>query len=160
VKTAVYGIGNILLGDDGIGPAVADYLAERLSVSDDLTIEDLGTPSLDLPSYLDGYDQVIFIDAVNIPAPPGTVRVFTREEIVAVPIGIRVSPHEPSINDALIVMDFAGSAPLHVTLVGIVPETLEGCMQLSEPVARAIPAAADAVMAQLERTGHAALRCA
>jgi Ni,Fe-hydrogenase maturation factor len=26
VKTAIYGIGNILMGDDGIGPAVVRYL--------------------------------------------------------------------------------------------------------------------------------------
>ncbi len=60
--------------------------------------------------------------------------------------GIRVSPHEPSINDALIVMGFARNAPSEVTLVGIVPQTLEGPMTLSDAVSRAIPAAADAVM--------------
>ncbi|HEX7681743.1 MAG TPA: hydrogenase maturation protease [Thermoanaerobaculia bacterium] len=151
MKTAVYGIGNILLGDDGIGPAVVHYLESRLNTGDHLTLEDLGTPSLDLPNYLDGYDRVIFVDAVNVDAPPGSVRLFTRAEIMAVSPGIRVSPHEPSINDALIVMDFAGNAPAEVTLVGIVPQTLEGAMTLSDAVSRAIPAAADAVMGELGR---------
>ncbi len=155
MKTAVYGIGNILLGDDGIGPAVVHYLESRLTAGDHLTLEDLGTPSLDLPNYLDGYDRVIFVDAVNVDAPPGTVRLFTRAEIMAVSPGIRVSPHEPSINDALIVMDFAGNAPAEVTLVGIVPQTLEGAMTLSDAVSRAIPAAADAVMGELAKRGQA-----
>ena len=46
MKTAVYGIGNILMGDDGIGPAVVHYLASNHLLSDGITLEDLGTPSL------------------------------------------------------------------------------------------------------------------
>ena len=60
---------------------------------------------------------------------------FSRDEITSVPTGIRVSPHEPTINDALIVLDFAGTAPREVVLVGVVPETLERGMMLSPRVA-------------------------
>ena len=145
MKTAIYGIGNILLGDDGIGPAVVRYLSSNYTPPPDTTLEDLGTPSLDLPAYLAGYDRVIFIDAVALDAPPGTVHVFSRDEITSVPTGIRFSPHEPTINDALIVLDFAGTAPREVVLVGVVPETLEGEMTLSPRVAGAVEVAADAV---------------
>jgi len=146
VKTAIYGIGNILMGDDGIGPAVAHYLESNFTFDSDVTLEDLGTPSLDLPNYLAGYDRVIFIDAVAANAPPGTIRLYSRDEIVATPPGIRISPHEPTINDALIVLDFAGGAPKDVVLIGIVPETLDGGMTLSAPVAAAVPRAAAVVM--------------
>ncbi|MEO8382734.1 MAG: hydrogenase maturation protease [Acidobacteriota bacterium] len=149
MKTAIYGIGNILMGDDGVGPAVIHHLAAHYTFGPDITLEDLGTPSLDLPAYLIGYDTVIFIDAVALDAPPGTIRVFTREEITSVPTGIRVSPHEPSINDALIVLDFAGTAPRNVVLVGVVPETLEGGMALSAAVAGAVGRAGEVVRGQL-----------
>ena len=149
VKTAIYGIGNILLGDDGIGPAVVRYLSSNYTLPPDTTLEDLGTPSLDLPAYLAGYDRVIFIDAVALDAPPGTVRVFSRDEITSVPTGIRVSPHEPTINNALIVLDFAGTAPRDVVLVGVVPETLEGGMRLSARVAGAVEVAAGAVWREI-----------
>jgi hydrogenase maturation protease len=149
VKTAVYGIGNILMGDDGIGPAVVNYLAANRLLPDGITLEDLGTPSLDLPNYLSGYDLVIFVDAVAADAPPGTIRLYSREEIVATPPGIRISPHEPTINDALIVLDFAGGAPKEVVLVGIVPHTLDGGMTLSPAVAGAVPRAAEAVLAEM-----------
>jgi hydrogenase maturation protease len=119
MRTAIYGIGNILMGDDGIGPAVVRHLAS-LPLPPNVILEDLGTPSLDLPAYLADYDRVIFIDAVALDAPPGTIRVFTRDEITSVPTGIRVSPHEPTINDALIVLDFAGTAPREVVFVGVV----------------------------------------
>ena len=51
MKTAIYGIGNILMGDDGIGPAVVRYLLSSYTLPPDTTLEDLGTPSLDLPAY-------------------------------------------------------------------------------------------------------------
>ncbi|HXH90745.1 MAG TPA: hydrogenase maturation protease [Thermoanaerobaculia bacterium] len=142
MKTAIYGIGNILLGDDGIGPAVVNYLFANKTLGDDVTLEDLGTPSLDLPNYLTGFDRVVFIDAVAVDAPPGTIRLFSRDEIIAAAPGIRISPHEPSINDALIVLDFAGGAPREVVLIGIVPHTLENGMTLSPAVGKAIPRAA------------------
>jgi len=149
-RWAVYGIGNILLGDDGVGPAVVAHLTAQGALPPDVTIEDLGTPSLDLPNYLAGYDGVIFIDAVAAKdAAPGTIRVYSREEIVSTPTGIRVSPHEPTINDALIVLDFAGGAPREVVLIGVVPETLEGGMALSPLVAAAVPHAANLVLAHL-----------
>jgi len=137
------------MGDDGVGPAVIAYLEKSYTVPDGVTVEDLGTPSLDLANYLQDYDLVIFVDAVAVDAAPGTIRLFSRDEIVAAPPGIRVSPHEPSINDALIVLDFAGGAPRDVVLVGIVPETLEGGMTLSPDVAAAVPRAAEMVLAQL-----------
>ena len=156
MKTAVYGIGNILLGDDGVGPAVVRFLSSNYMLPPEVTLEDLGTPSLDLPSYLAGYDTVIFIDAVALDATPGTIRVFSRDEITAVPPGIRVSPHEPTINDALIVLDFAGTAPREVVLVGIVPSTLDGGIALSAAVEAAVRRAAGVVVVVAELAQRAA----
>lgn len=153
MRVAVYGIGNILLGDDGVGPAVAHYLDENYFFPDNVTVEDLGTPSLDLPNYLSGFDVVIFIDAVAADAPAGAIRTYTRAEITAVAPGIRISPHEPTINDALIVLDFAGSAPRDVVLVGVVPKTLEGGVALSPEVVQAVDQAAEIVLAELAVRG-------
>jgi hydrogenase maturation protease len=148
-RVAIFGIGNILLGDDGVGPAVARFIDSHFDLDDDVVVEDLGTPSLSLPGYLTGHDAVIFVDAVASDQPPGTILRFTRDEITAVEPGIRISPHEPSINDALILLDFAGTAPPEVVLIGVVPETLEGGVSLSGRVAAAVPRAADAVMREL-----------
>src|SRR6185295_16302233 len=103
-RLAIFGIGNVLLGDDGVGPAVARFIDSHFDLDDDVIVEDLGTPSLSLPGYLTGHDAVIFVDAVASDQPPGTIVRFTREEIIAVEPGIRISPHEPSINDALILL--------------------------------------------------------
>jgi len=153
VKAAVYGIGNILLGDDGVGPAVAHYLDDNYAFSDGVFIEDLGTPSLDLPNYISGFDVVIFVDAVKCDAPAGAIRTYSRDEITAVSPGIRISPHEPTINDALIVLDFAGNAPRDVVLVGVVPQTLDGGIALTPRVSEAVEDAAEVVLAELAVRG-------
>jgi hydrogenase maturation protease len=141
------------MGDDGVGPVVARYLETHYAFPAGVTVEDLGTPSLDLPSYLMDHDTVIFIDAVAGNEAPGTIRKFTRAEIVSVAPGIRISPHEPTINDALIVLDFSGNAPRDVVLIGVVPETLDGGVGLSQPVRDAVPAIAAAVVEELGRRG-------
>ena len=146
------------MGDDGVGPVVARFLETNYTFPPDVAVEDLGTPSLDLPSYLMGLDLVVFVDAVAGDAPAGTIRMYTRDEITAVAPGIRISPHEPSINDALIVLDFAGNAPRDVVLVGVVPESLDGGVGLSVAVRAAVPAVAEAVVAELARRGIRAER--
>jgi hydrogenase maturation protease len=151
--TAIFGIGNLLLGDDGVGPVVARFLDANYAFPEGVEVEDLGTPSLDLPSYLMEHETVIFIDAVAADAAPGTIRTYSREEIIGVAPGIRISPHEPSINDALIVLDFCGNAPRDVVLVGVVPQTFEGGVALSPAVRNAVPAVAEAVVAELARRG-------
>ncbi len=153
MRVAIYGIGNTLLGDDGIGPAVAHFLDDHFFFPEEVVVEDLGTPSLDLPGYLFAFDTVIFLDAVALDAPPGTIRTFSRAEITAVAPGIHLSPHELSINDALTVLDFAGCAPRDVILVGVVPHTLDGGMCLSPSVAESVTLAAGVVLEELGRRG-------
>ena len=152
MRIAVYGIGNTLLGDDGVGTAVASYLVSHSSLPPDVVVEDLGTPSLDLPNYLSGFDSVIFIDAVASPLPPGSVVRFPRAAIPSTPPSLHLSPHELSITDALAVLEFAGTAPRDVVLIGVVPATLDG-VALSPPVASAIPQAAQAVVEEIVRAG-------
>src|SRR6185436_15945750 len=48
-RVAIFGIGNVLLGDDGVGPAAARYIETHFDLGDDVIVEDLGTPSLSLP---------------------------------------------------------------------------------------------------------------
>lgn len=158
-RVAIFGIGNVLLGDDGVGPAVAHFLEKNYRFPDDVVVEDLGTPSLTLPGYLLDRDVVVFVDAVAEKDRPGTIRIYSRQEIVNAPTGMHISPHEPSINDALQVLDFAGTAPPDVVLVGVVPHTLEGGVRLSPAVAAGVPRVADAVIAELAKRGIAPLEC-
>jgi hydrogenase maturation protease len=63
VKTLVLGIGNPILGDDGVGFHVAQELA-KLITDDAIDIEDASTSGLNLLDIITGYDKVVIIDAI------------------------------------------------------------------------------------------------
>ncbi len=146
----IFGIGNVLIGDDAVGPAVVDVLDALWEFPEGVVIQDLGTPSLDLAARLTGLDAVIFVDAVAGKQEPGTIRVFDRAEILRNPPGLRVSPHEPSLKETLLTVEFAGGGPSRIRLIGIVPESTAG-FGMSQRVQDAIPRAAQAVLTELER---------
>lgn len=73
----ILGCGNILFGDDGFGPAVAEYLRARYVIPEDVYVMDAGTGvrrllftlclSPDLP------ECIILIDAVDKGRTPGEI---------------------------------------------------------------------------------------
>jgi hydrogenase maturation protease len=153
-RIAVFGIGNVLIGDDAAGPSMIHFLDAHYEFPDDVALEDLGTPSLDLAARMGGYDAVIFLDAVSAKAEPGSIRQYTRTEIVKNPPSIRMSPHDPSLKETVIMVELLPDGPSYVTLIGIVPQTLDG-FGLSEPVREAVPLAARRVLDELALLGVA-----
>jgi len=63
MKTLVLGIGNPILGDDGVGVHVARELA-KLIEDDAITVEDASTSGLNLLDIIPGYEKVIIIDSI------------------------------------------------------------------------------------------------
>lgn len=149
---AVFGIGNVLVGDDAIGPAVIAAIEEAYEIPPELIVEDIGTPSLDLAARLTGFETVIFIDAVSAKAEPGTIRIYTLEEILEHPPGLRISPHDPSLKETLLTARFASGNPGYARMVGIVPESTEA-FGMSATVRGAIPRAVAAVLTELQLLG-------
>ena len=157
-RTAVYGIGNILMSDDAAGPTVARMLDAEWSLSGGVVVEDLGTPTIELPAHVAGLDAVVFIDAVAADAPPGSIVVYTRDQILAHPPGLRVGPHDPSLRETLLTLDLIGNGPRHVVLVGIVAASAKMGLGLTPAVAAALPAAVAQTLVELERLGVTATR--
>lgn len=116
-------------------------------------VVDAGTPGLDLTAYLAGLDAVVLVDAVKAPAPPGTLRVYAKEELLRGSPAIATSPHEPGVREALLHAEFQGVSPPVARLVGIVPAQVETGIRLSPEVRAALPAAVERVVAELEALG-------
>jgi len=153
---AVLGLGNVLMEDDALGPHVIQVLQGAFTFPDDVAVQDLGTPGLDLAPYLMGQRAAIFVDTVHAQAPPGTVRLYRRDEILKVPPQPRVSPHDPALKETLLTLEFSGHAPGDVLLVGVVAASTESRVGLTPAVRAAIPAAVGEVLRELERLGAAA----
>src|SRR5688572_21072323 len=79
MRILVAGIGNIFFGDDAFGCEVARELSET-SLPPNVTVRDFGIRGLDLAyTLLEGWDFVIFVDAVSRGRDPGTLYVIEPE---------------------------------------------------------------------------------
>ena len=154
MQVAILGLGNVLMGDDALGPHVIAHLAARYQLPAEVILEDLGTPGLDLHPHLAGHDVLILVDVVKSKGEPGELRLYNKEEILKHPPGPRTSPHDPGVKEALLGLQFAGTDPEKVMLVGVIPNnTCDLEVGLSTAVRRAIPLAVDAVVAELAELG-------
>jgi hydrogenase maturation protease len=155
-SVGVVGLGNVLMGDDAFGPWVVQVLLARYDFGEGVAVNDLGTPGLDLVPWVTNLDALILVDTVSSAAPPGTLRLYRREEILKHPPQARLSPHDPALKEALLTAEFAGQAPRDVLLVGAVPQQTEMGVGLSPALRSAVWPAADEVLRELERLGHPA----
>jgi hydrogenase maturation protease len=77
-RILVAGIGNVFLGDDGFGVALADRLARR-ELPPGVDVVDFGIRGMDLAYAMEGYDAVVLLDATPRGQPPGTLYVIEAE---------------------------------------------------------------------------------
>jgi hydrogenase maturation protease len=119
-RVLIAGIGNVLLGDDGVGPFVAQWLSECYALPTAFAVEDLGTPALDFIDHIAGLDLLIVIDSVENDRPPGTVMVYRKEELVQNASLIRMDTHSPALTESLVAAEvFFGVSPKEVLLIGV-----------------------------------------
>lgn len=157
--TYVLGLGNVLMGDDGFGPAVIRAFQAQYLVGPTVDVVDLGTPGLDLAPWLTDADHVILIDTVKSKHPAGTVLVYDKSDVLRHPPTARIGPHDPGVKQALLALEFAGRGPRVLTLIGVVPQHVGLSTELSRPVRDAIPKALAAIVDALDRAEEHDIRC-
>lgn len=151
-KITIGGIGSVLLGDDGVGPYVVGMLEAGFRFGDNVTVADLGTPGLDLVAHLSGIDALILIDSVSNGAPPGTVTLYRKEDILRNgPAPVRMDGHSPVLSESILIAELAGEGPQEILLIGITGEQYEVGAKLSEAALKAAAHAIAAVLAELDR---------
>lgn len=134
----IIGIGNILMGDDGVGIYAVEELSERIEKRD-IEVIDGGTGGYNLLSILEQSKKVIFIDAVDMGLPPGTIKRFLPEQLKAVISTNRgYSLHKTDITDVIRMASLLGVVPQFV-IFGVQPKTIREEIGISEEVKRRIP---------------------
>jgi len=151
-QTLVLGMGNTLLQDDGAGVHVVRRLRTQTGEMPGVEFLDAGTLSFTLAAAVEEADRLIVIDAARMGRPPGTVQVFEDGDMDRFLHGNRrLSVHEVSLVDLLAIARLTGLLPARRALVGIEPVSLGWGEAPSVPVAQAVSAAADAVLALIEQ---------
>ena len=80
----IVGCGNLLRGDDGVGPILIRHLWER-GVPDRVRLVDGGTAGMDVAFQMRGAERVVIVDASATGAKPGTVYRVPGHELAELP---------------------------------------------------------------------------
>lgn len=141
----VMGVGNTLLQDDGVGIHVTERLRKSKPEQSHVEYVDGGTIGLSLLPSVEDADALIIVDAAELNAPPGTVRVFLGEEIEQQMSARKRTVHEVAISDLLSAAALRGTCPAEFALVAIQPYSTDWGLEPTPEVKAAIPAACAAV---------------
>ena len=158
MKTLIIGLGNPILGDDGVGWVVAEkvqrVLAGRPLTGNDgqsIEVDCASLGGLSLMERLTGSERAILVDAIFTGTKPvGTVSQFTLSDLPDLSAGHSASAHDTSLRNALNVgrgMGILLPEDENVIIVAIEAENVYDFSQdLSPAVAEAVPQAIQAVL--------------
>lgn len=154
----IAGIGNLLLQDDGFGPQAIAQLQSEYEFSQDVELIDMGTPTLDFVDYLEGRKIVILLDALSCGGDPGALLTYSHEQLRERIPGMRLSAHQPCLQETVHAAETAGMKFEEFVLVGVVGTNFNVGTDLSPEVSRAMSPAMALVAAIFARLGIDARR--
>lgn len=144
----VLGIGNPIMGDDGIGCAVLARLTQ--APREGVCYIDGGTSGMELlPDILDSR-RLIVIDALKQPLPAGEVVVLRGDQIPRL-LSSQLSPHQVGLLDLLSAARLLGQEPEAISVVGIVAAHVELSVDMTPEVAASMEQAVALVQEEIER---------
>ena len=145
-RILVAGIGNVFLGDDGFGVAVADRLWRR-KLAAGVEVVDFGIRGMDLAFAMqEGYDAVVLLDATPRGETPGTLYVIEvgADADADDTSDVAVDAHGMDPVAVMALVRNLGGSPPPTYVIGCEPETRMSAededivAQLSEPVLAAV----------------------
>jgi len=157
-RVIVIGLGNPVLGDDGVGWRVADDVEAQLRARGGadvggrlsaVEVDRLDVGGLSLMERITGFDLAILIDAAQLPGRPiGEVHSCPFDELDDRSAGHLDSAHDASLRTALALGQRLGAGlPARIEVVTVqIWSVDEFSDALSSAVERAVPAAVAAVM--------------
>lgn len=147
-RRLVLGIGNVLMGDEGVGVHAVEYL-QRESWPADVELVDGGTGGFHLLDYLSSDEPLVMIDATMDGQPAGTVTTLRPKYASDFPRAL--TAHDIGLRDLVEAAQLTGALP-DIDLVTVsIDEITPMHLTLSPPVQAALPAVRDAVRAALAR---------
>jgi len=152
-RTLILGVGNLLLSDEGVGLRVVEKLAASYELPEGVQTLDGGTLGLDLLYYLEGVENLLIIDAVEMGKEPGALLRLEGDEVPAF-LSVKISPHQIGIPDMLFAAKLKDLYPRNVVLWGVQPGTLDVGLELSPPVAAQVDALVEKAVEELARWGE------
>jgi hydrogenase maturation protease len=148
----VLGIGNILVGDDGLGPRVLEELEKR-EIPANVELIDAGVGGMAILSWIEDADKIIIIDSVQTGNEPvGTVYRFTDKEMPPSDM-FMLSLHDLNLVDTINIGRVVQKMPEEIIIYGVeVIRLTEFTREMSPEVEAAISEVADLVMEEIRNS--------
>jgi hydrogenase maturation protease len=145
-STLILGIGNILMGDEGVGVEVVRRL-ESMQLPEGVECLDGGTGSFVLLEPMQSAARVILVDATADGAPPGTVTRleprFSRDYPKA------LTAHDIGLKDLLDAFHLLGDPPPVILFAVTIDPPVEVGIGLTPAVASAVPEVVHLILTEL-----------
>jgi len=151
MKTLVLGIGNPLLGDDGVGFHIAQELANGIK-DENIDVKDASIDGLNLIELIIGYDKVIIIDAIMTENGEVGETYKFRPEDIARTVHATTSPHHANLATAIEIGKkyLAEQMPEKIVVIAVeVKEVTRVTEEMTERVKEAVPRAVNLVLEEI-----------
>ena len=146
----IIGLGNPLLGDEGIGVALVQALGEVYADDPEVECVDMGTGGMAVLHVLAERRKALFLDCALMGEAPGTLRRFTPAEVRARRTQPSFSLHQGNLLDLLALAGELHTLPAEIVIFGIEPLTLSPGLSLSLPLQQHFGEYLDAIRAEVE----------
>ncbi len=135
-RILILGIGNYLMGDEGVGVHAARRL-ETGSRPPGIEVLDGGTGGFHLLGYLESYETIILVDATLDHHSPGTIRLIRPRFTDDFPNAM--STHDIGLKDMVSALQLLGKMPdIHLFTVSIKSIQQQG-ITLSPEIEKVMP---------------------
>ena len=152
MKPLILGIGNILLGDEGIGVYAVQALEKNAKFTPHFDIVDGGTCGMELLDCMAKREHIIVIDAVLANRAPGDIMVLYDEQVPTF-FSRKISPHQLGLCDVLSALKLTDEFPQHLCLIGVQPESLSAGFGLSDRLKSVLPQVHQQLVVELAKYG-------
>jgi hydrogenase maturation protease len=152
MKVLIVGLGNPILGDDGVGWKVAEEVRKRLPEDVPVEVLCLSLGGISLMEHLIDYDHAILVDAFSTDAPVGSISVLRLSQLPSYSAYHITSIHDTSLQKAMeLGREMGAHLPEDVMVVGIATEHIQDFSEdLSPPVAQVVPCVVNIVLDLLD----------
>jgi hydrogenase maturation protease len=139
-KTAVIGLGNYLLADEGAGMHAVELLRKRIKENDTgVDIIDAGTPGMNLLHQFDEREKIMLIDSGNLGLKAGEYRRFSPVQVRSLKKNKGYSLHEFDLISFLKqASDLKETKNIEIIIYGIQVKEIKMSEELSETVFNAV----------------------
>ena len=154
MKTLVLGIGNPILGDDGIGFYVAQELANKVK-NKNIDVKNASVSGLDLLELIAGYDKAIIVDAIKTEdGEAGQIYKLSPEDFTST-VHLATSLHDTNLATAIEIGKklLTEQMPNEIVIFAVeVEEVIKFTEEMTEKVKETIPKVVNLVLGEIGST--------